>query len=322
VNFVSKHRSSSIWTLSEWKKYTQEFVVIGGWLLAKNKISSNDHATYFWKGIVRTLHNKIETQLLAPTLLRDMTTPFTFDEVTQAAEKIVQWDHFDTDLVYSDTEGSDSDQSDSSTDTDSDSELSSEEKYKKQAKSSKRAKYKTHLPTRKTAICKTCFEDYNSDDKETPISKTRKAVHQQRASKQSLHKEVENLIQQLVRMKIGDANYSTPYYKAITLDPAVKDIIESPLERNRKEYAMGLRDTRFPSARFTQRDRKTSNIARGINNNSNYSNMPNRSSSAPNYQSNPYPKRTTCYGCGEENHELATYPKIEELLTRGELIRM
>jgi len=251
-----------------------------------------------------------------------MTTPFTFDEVTQAAEKIVQWDHFDTDLVYSDTEGSDGDQSDSSTDTDSDSESSSEEKYKKQAKSSKRAKYKTHLPTCKTAICKTHFEDYNSDDKETPISKTRKAVHQQRASKQSLHEEVENLIQQLGRMKIGDANYSTPYYKAITLDPAVKDIIESPLERKRKEYAMGLRDTRFPSARFTQRDRETSNIARGINNNSNYSNMPNRSSSAPNYQSNPYPERTTCYGCGEENHELATCLKIEELLTRGELIRM
>jgi hypothetical protein len=49
--------------------------------------------------------------------------------------------------------------------------------------------------------------------------------------------------------------------------------------------------------------------------------MPNRASSTPNYQSNPYPERTTCYGCGEENHGLATCPKIEELLTRGELIR-
>jgi hypothetical protein len=85
---------------------------------------------------------------------------------------------------------------------------------------------------------------------------------------------------------------------------------------------MGLRDTRFPSARFTQRDREISNIARGINNNSNYSNVPNRSSSASNYQSNPYPERTTCYGCGEENHGLVTCLKIEELLTKGELIRM
>ncbi|KAG2068801.1 hypothetical protein BDR04DRAFT_982812, partial [Suillus decipiens] len=117
VSFVNKHHTGSIWTLSEWK-YTWEFVAIGGWLLAKNKISSNDHATYFWKGIPKALQTKIETQLMAPSPLRDMTTPFPFEEVSQAAEKILQCDHFDTD---------DSDSEDPDSSTDSDEDLSSEE---------------------------------------------------------------------------------------------------------------------------------------------------------------------------------------------------
>ncbi|KAG2756194.1 hypothetical protein P692DRAFT_20661742, partial [Suillus brevipes Sb2] len=127
VTFINKQHSASIQTLSEWKKYTQEFVAIGGWLLAKNKISSNDHATYLWKGIPRSLPTKIEARLLAPSPLRDMTTPFSFDEVSQAAEKILQQDRFDTDLVYSDTNDSDSEGSDSSLNSDSDTDSSPEE---------------------------------------------------------------------------------------------------------------------------------------------------------------------------------------------------
>jgi hypothetical protein len=124
-----------------------------------------------------------------------MTTPFSFDEVSQAAEKILQRDRFDTDLVYSDTNDSDSEGSDSSSNSDSDTDSSPEEEYVKQAKTLKRAKHKRHLPSGKTIICKTRFEDYSSDDKETPISKTRKAVHRQRIAKQNPQEEVENLIQ-------------------------------------------------------------------------------------------------------------------------------
>ncbi|KAG2046759.1 hypothetical protein BDR06DRAFT_898579, partial [Suillus hirtellus] len=121
VTFVNKHWSASIRMLSDWK-YGQDFVAIGGWLLAKNKISSNDCATYFWKEIPRTLHSRIETWLLATTPLRDMTIPFTFDEVSQAADKILQCDHFDTDLVYSDTDNSDSSESDSPSGNDPDTD--------------------------------------------------------------------------------------------------------------------------------------------------------------------------------------------------------
>ncbi|KAG2045889.1 hypothetical protein BDR06DRAFT_865241, partial [Suillus hirtellus] len=318
VTFVNKHRSVSIRTLSDWKKYIRDFVAIGGWLLAKNKISSNDHATYFWKGIPRTLRSRIETRLLATTPLRDMTTPFTFDEVSQAADKILQRDRFDTDLVYSDTDNSDSSDSDSSSSMDSDTESSSEsdEDYHRKLKSAKRAKHKRHLPS-KTIIRKTHFEDGSSDD-ETPITKTRRAVHRQRAAKQGSQEEVENLIQQLGRMKIGDANYSTLYYQAITLDPAVKDIVENPLSRRRREQDMGFRDNRFPSARFTPRDNGTNFINRNTNNQ--YS-APNRTSTTPNYSNTLYPDKPFCYGCGEEDHGLATCPKIEDMLTKGELVR-
>ncbi|KAG1782093.1 hypothetical protein EV702DRAFT_1041807 [Suillus placidus] len=160
-----------------------------------------------------------------------MTTPFMFEEVTQAAEKILQQDRFDTDLVYSDTDDSDSEDSDSSADSDSDMDSSSEEEYIKRAKTLKRAKHKNILPS-KTTMHKTRFED-SSDEEETPIAKTRKAVHKQRSAKQNPQEEVEDLIQRLGRMRIGDANYSTLYYKAITLDPAVKEIIENGKKKRR-----------------------------------------------------------------------------------------
>ncbi|KAG1735828.1 hypothetical protein EDB19DRAFT_1638252 [Suillus lakei] len=308
VTFVSKCRSTSIRSLSDWKKYTREFIAIGGWLLAKNKISSNDYATYFWKGIPQSLCIKIESRLLAPMPLRDMTTPFSFDEVSQAAEKILQRDRFDTDLVYSDTEGSDSNDSDSSDDTGSDTDAStdSEEEHAKRAKHSKRAKYKHTLPMHKSSLRKTRFEEeYSSDDEESPSMKTRKAVQKERTTRVNPKEEVENLIQQLGQMHIGDANYGTLYYKAITLDPVVRKIIESPLERAAKERSMGLRDPQFPSARLPTNNRSTT---------SNTNQVPRP---APNY--NPYPRGTACFGCGDATHGLVGCPKIAELLTKGAL---
>lgn len=47
-----------------------------------------------------------------------MTKYFTFNQVSQAAEKILQCDYFDMDLVYSDMEDLDSKDSDSSSNTD------------------------------------------------------------------------------------------------------------------------------------------------------------------------------------------------------------
>ncbi|KAG2079508.1 uncharacterized protein F5147DRAFT_592260, partial [Suillus discolor] len=323
VSFVNKRRSASIRTLSDWKKYTRDFVAIGGWLLAKSKISSNDHATYFWKGIPRTLRSKIETRLLVATPLRDMTTPFAFNDVSKAAEKILQRDRFDTDLVYSDTDDSESEDSDSSSNTDSDTDSSSdsEEEYRKNPKSSKKAKHKRHLHTSKTILRKTRFEDGSSDE-ETPIARTRKAVHKQRAAKNNTQEEVENLIQQLGRMKIGDANYSTLYYKAITLDPKVKEIVESPLDWKAKEYSMGLRDNRFPTARFSPRPNFANNTHNAMDSRNNFINMNRNTNSNYNRNTPNYMDKMICFGCGEDTHGLAACPKIEELLTKGELVRM
>ncbi|KAG1776133.1 hypothetical protein EV702DRAFT_1046303 [Suillus placidus] len=228
-----------------------------------------------------------------------MTTPFTFEEVTQAAEKILQRDRFDTDLVYSDTDDSDSEDSDISEDSDSDTDSSSEEEYIKRAKTSERAKHKKILPS-KTTMHKTRFED-SSDEEETPIAKTRKAVHKQRSTKQNPQEEVENLIQQLGRMRIGDVNYSTLYYKAITLDPAVKEIIEMPDIPPRNNNTGNMNNN-------------LSNVPRATN--SMYNNgSPNTTPMYPPHT--PYPPRVGCYGCRERGHGLAGCPKIEDMLTKG-----
>ena len=53
--YTEETKLKKIKDLSTWKRYTRGFIRIGGWLKTNGKVSNEEHATYFWQGIPRTL---------------------------------------------------------------------------------------------------------------------------------------------------------------------------------------------------------------------------------------------------------------------------
>ncbi len=76
IAYTEETKLKKIKDLSTWKRYTRGFVRIGGWLKSKDKISEDEHATYFWQGIPRTLRLRIENRLLAQDPTRSLAKPW------------------------------------------------------------------------------------------------------------------------------------------------------------------------------------------------------------------------------------------------------
>jgi hypothetical protein len=96
------------------------------------------------------------------------------------------------------------------------------------------------------------------------------------------------------------------------------------LDRRKNEYSMGLRDSRFPNARFTPRDNHTRNnnidsTTNAPRNTSNVYSVPNR---APIYSNIPLAQRGVCFGCREKGHRLVGCPTINEMLNKGTLKKL
>jgi len=116
IAYTEETKLKKIKDLSIWKRYTRGFVRIGGWLRSKDKISEDEHATYFWQGIPRTLRLRIENRLLAQDPTRSLAKPWPVDKVEAAAEAILQRDRFDRNLIDSDEEEQDETDKDDSQD--------------------------------------------------------------------------------------------------------------------------------------------------------------------------------------------------------------
>ncbi|KAG0704988.1 hypothetical protein DFH29DRAFT_801118, partial [Suillus ampliporus] len=103
-SFVKKKRR--IEDMSDWRKYTRDFISIGGWLLAKAKLASTDQDIYFWKGIPKPLREKFDLRLIAANPNRDRSIPHTIAEVSVVAARFLQRDRFDRELLDSDSDRS------------------------------------------------------------------------------------------------------------------------------------------------------------------------------------------------------------------------
>ncbi|KAH7918693.1 hypothetical protein BV22DRAFT_1051569 [Leucogyrophana mollusca] len=174
VSFVKSSKEKKIKNLSQWKKYTRDFTMIAGWLLANNKVTADEHATYHWKGIPRILRAKIETRLLAREPLWDMSNPFPVADVTAAARNA--------------SKGIDSD-------ADSDSSESSDSEYDQRRSHHKASKGKKSTKGRKLKVS---FD--SSEDESPPKGQNRRTTHKQPTNKSIPQDEVEDLIQQLNKM--------------------------------------------------------------------------------------------------------------------------
>ena len=201
---VRKQREHRISSLSKWLKYQRKFVAIAGWLLGQNRITAENYAAYFWKGIHRSLRSKLEDRLLAKSPEHDMTQPFDMKDIQQAATRILARNRFDQEETG--TEESDDSELDSSDESsDSDDEIVVK-RSKAKAKISRRALERAQRRAR--------------EDRED--AEMRKA-HQE--------DEMESLVKQLNSMSLNDVNYGLVYYRALKLDPDIAKVVRPPTAR-------------------------------------------------------------------------------------------
>lgn len=66
------YRERKLKSWSQFTKYVRDFTVIGGWLRGKGKITTEQEATYFWKGIPKAFRHQLENCLLAQDPDHDM----------------------------------------------------------------------------------------------------------------------------------------------------------------------------------------------------------------------------------------------------------
>ncbi|KAJ7938247.1 hypothetical protein B0H13DRAFT_1851694 [Mycena leptocephala] len=95
---TDKWRKVPIKNMSDWRKYLHQFTRIAGWLHQKGIIDDTESTQYLWKGIHSHLRDVIENRLLSKDPKRDMTVPFSEDDIIGVVD--AKFKHSD----YSDSE--------------------------------------------------------------------------------------------------------------------------------------------------------------------------------------------------------------------------
>jgi hypothetical protein len=310
MKFVRRKQRRRISDLAAWKQYVRSFLRIAGSLLKNGKLTTAEHATYFWKGIPRIMRIRLENRILAADPGRNLTNPFTVNEVNLAAEALLQRDRFDGAIEDTDEEGESMREEESSDEETSDSESEDDRKYKK-----KSIKRKGKSP-RKSKIV-----EESSDDE--PVRKTKPDSPRRKVT--SSRPEVEGLIRQLNSMSVDDPGYGLTYYRAIKLDDEVDKVVRAP-----SLNAIALAPNRYPERTYPRANnyipvRPSMSAFRTQATGSNTS-APPHIASASAYPKPPMGESARrgdikCYGCGEAGHGMSACQKINDQITRGLLTR-
>jgi hypothetical protein len=297
LRFVKNARTKRVHSLAAWKQYTREFISIGGWLLAREKINRDEYFTYFWTGIPTTLRSKLENRLLAGNPTRDLSIPFTYREVTGAAEGLLQRDRFDSNVV--DTESEDDDESeddrlfDSEDDT-SDTEHESSSKTKKGLKKKKLTKKRRR------------YTDTDDEDLTSKLDKVSKSTNSKRTV-EGTQEEVEKIISKLNTMSVTDPSYAFVYFKAVKLDPDISKVVGAPASQA-ATYQHARGSSYHPTITPIQRQ-----IPPHL--------APNTYIAQPLPPPPPMNRSSNCYGCGKEGHNISACPGLGDYIARGVLTR-
>jgi len=281
--------------LSTWKRYTRGFVRIGGWLKSQKKITEDEHATYFWQGIPRTLRLRIENRLLAQEPTRTLAKPWEVSKVEGAAEAILQRDRFDRNLADSDEEEQDETDDEGSPDEGDSSDEDSDAEFKRLKRKAKKVKELAALKkTRKKNLTKKILESDNDEPRPKKITSSQ--------LKKTEQQEVEELIKKLNAMSLEDPVYGITYFKAIKLDRDVEKVVRRPTNGNTGNNS-NIRSPGY-QGQNPRRDPPP--------------HMSNNVPTAGGYVSRPPIK---CYGCGESGHGVSNCEKINELIKGGILAK-
>lgn len=306
MNFTKKKQKLRITDLAAWKRYVRSFLRVAGSLLRNTKLTEEEHATYFWKGIPRIMRIRLENRLLAADPARNLSTPFSVNEINGAAEALLQRDRFDNMMGDSDSDDDSVREEWSSGSESSDSESDSDDDTRKRQKAKKRKSAKKY---------------YASDSEEdVKINKKRSKSDSPKRRIISGKSEVEGLIRQLNSMSNDDPGYGLTFFKAVKLDKDVDRVVRAPSFK-----ISPVQVQQFPGASYRRPNtyvpppRPSANIFQAQ--------PPPHLSAANSYPLRPPPtgmpprEGITCYGCGEPGHGMSNCPKLNEYIQQGILMR-
>ncbi|KAJ7162012.1 hypothetical protein C8R46DRAFT_1222148 [Mycena filopes] len=293
---TDKWRRLPIKNMGTWRKYLRHFTTIAGWLLQKEIIDETDYARFLWKGIHSCLRHLIEDRLLSQKPKRDMTVPFTEDEIVGIVDAKFKRGRFDNDLESGTSDSDDSNNESDSDDSESnDSDTDDDIEYKKKKKKSKSSKAKPVLKKKVRRPKETHTSPPGIIHK--PAAVPAPAAHDS--------EDVGDLVKRLSKMSLNDQEYSYLYYKATSLDPLVAKWVRAPNLTVNAPPPPPLPQNNFRNNRY---------VAPPPNQFG-----PNPNANQP--QSPLQPGDRTCWGCGEKGHGLWECPSMAEPISNGELRR-
>ena len=305
MGFARRRQRRRISDLAAWKKYVRSFLRIAGSLLKNRKLTTDEHATYFWKGIPRITRIRLENRLLAANPGRNLSTPFTVTEIDQAAEALLQRDRFDNAL------DSDSDDESFREEWSSDSETSDSESEDEVTDKKKNARRKNKSAKK---------HKLDSTDEEEDKKKKKSDLPRRKVA--SGRQEVEGLIRQLNSMSNEDPGYGLTYYKAVKLDRDVDKVVRAP--RFKTNTLQHYTRSPYPAPAYAAPVRIP---ATTYQTQSPPNPAPPHLSAANSYPVRPpgtsAPRREDirCYGCGETGHGMSNCQKLADLINQGVLTR-
>lgn len=293
-------RSRYISDLGAWRVYGRTFITTAGWLLKKGKISDDEFAISYWSGIHKKLRRKLENWLVAANPQRDLTSPFTYDEINAAAEKVLMRDRFDANISDLDTDAASEDDRNESSDEDSDYTSDSDIEHIRRWK--KRARRKTKRARRRNSDSD---EDSDSDDAPRPRKSSK---NPKRTVATTDEKEIEGMIAQLNSMKIDDPGYAGLVFRALKKDPDVMRVIRPPIVVPRPVMPNSPGEPRM-APRFADPPPHLANVGFGP--------------SSRNFDDRRRPNGggSKCFGCGLVGHRIGECPEVSEIVQAGGMKR-
>lgn len=289
VRLTDIYRAKKLRTQRAWREYGREFITIAGWLKKNGRITQEEYAGFYWRGIPPRIAEKAEDRLLAMDTAHSLSTPFGVRDVNEVVENLLKRDRFDAHLPGThDDEESEMDQgNEDDSDDESDSVRRNHRRLKKKAR-----------------VAREKIGKYDSDsDTDDNLPFRQRTSRNTRAKKEETN-EIEGMIKQLNAMSINDTRRAGIVLQALKEDPGILNLIPGGGYASKVQDSNSQPSTRNPTLFNHQTPPHLS---------PNYPAQP-QSFNPRNRFSNP---GYACYGCGNPDHRMNECPELDELVRRG-----
>lgn len=284
VRLTDVYRAKKLRSPRGWREYGREFITIGGWLLKHGRISEEEYAGFYWRGIPDRIAEKAEDRLLAMDTTHSLSSAFGVSDVNDVVENLLKRDRFDSHLPGThDDEESDMEREDDESDEESDAVQRNRRKLKKRAR-----------------VAREKIGKYDTDDDSSDDLPPRRHKIKNSPPKKKEGNELEGMIRQLNSMTINDPGYAGLVLRALKEDPEILREVRAPT------YL-----ARAPENRPPPMMRPPTLF--------NHQAPPHMASYGPpprNYIGRPS-SGFACYGCGNPDHRMSECPELDDMLRRG-----